>query len=71
MLHYYKNLPLLRLKPPKYDAISINFGDKNLSFRMGVAGPAARRAPKKDPLVFPELLGRLNADPIMILVYHL
>ena len=42
-------------KPPKYDAISINFGDKNLSFGMGVHA-------ENWPLVFPENLGRRKSS---------
>ena len=55
-------------KPPKYDANSQDFGHKNLSFAMGVRGLTAPPRDENWPLVFPELLGRLNADPISKLI---
>ena len=53
------------LKTPKYEGNSLDFGHKICHFYGGYeAGPSARPVAENWPLVFPELLGRLNADPI-------
>ena len=68
----HKNLHLLRLKPPKFDANSLDFGHKICHFYGGYeAGPSAWPGAENWPLVFPELLGRLNADPIIAICRYL
>ena len=52
-------------KPPKFDAIP----NKYVFFTGGIEpGLTSRPGGENWPLVFPELLGRLNADPINVLI---